>query len=247
MGPSSTGSTAPLLEVAAVDLFYGDIQVVWGSTFQVGRGEVVALLGPNGAGKSTTLRAISGTHRPRSGRIAFRGSDITRTPPHRIARLGVAHVPEGRRVFPDLSVLENLEMGAYPALRASRRIWEERSEKVFALFPRLRERRRQPAGTLSGGEAQMLAIGRGLMSGPQLLMLDEPSLGLMPRLVESLFEAIRAINGAGVTVLLIEQNLDEALALAHRAYILEAGRIVMEGSGRDLLGNPQIRKVYLGL
>ena len=247
MEASPSASPEILLEARDLDLFYGDIQVVWGASFRVHAGEVVAVLGPNGAGKTTTLRAVSGTLRPRAGRVVFRGSDITRTPPHRIAGLGIAHVPEGRRVFPEMTVLENLEMGAYPALRAARAHLQPRLDKVFELFPRLRDRRRQLAGTLSGGEAQMLAIARGLMSDPQLLILDEPSLGLMPLLVEHLFEAIRAVNAAGVTVLLVEQHLDEALSLAHRAYIIEAGRIVLEGRGNDLREQPQIRKAYLGL
>jgi branched-chain amino acid transport system ATP-binding protein len=243
--PSASPKT--LLEARDLDLFYGDIQVVWGASLRVAAGEVVALLGPNGAGKTTMLRAVSGTLRPRAGRVLFRGSDITRTPPHRIAGLGIAHVPEGRRVFPEMTVMENLELGAYSALRALGGHLAPSLEKVFALFPRLRDRRRQLAGTLSGGEAQMLAIARGLMSDPQLLILDEPSLGLMPLLVEHLFQAIGAVNAAGVTVLLVEQHLDEALALAHRAYIIEAGRIVMEGRGDDLREQPQIRKAYLGL
>jgi len=247
LDPRPIALNGPLLEVREVDVFYGDIQVVWGTTFQVQEGEVVALLGPNGAGKTTTLRAISGTLRARSGRIFFQGKEITQTPPHRIARLGIAHVPEGRRVFAEMTVAENLEMGAYTPLRESRGRLQENREKVFELFPRLRERQRQMAGTLSGGEAQMLAIGRGLMSNPRLLILDELTLGLMPRLIESLFEAIRVVNAAGVTVLLVEQNLDEALSLATRAYIMEAGRIVLEGKGQDLLGQPQIRKAYLGI
>ncbi|HLC25203.1 MAG TPA: ABC transporter ATP-binding protein [bacterium] len=247
MDPKPIASNGLLLEVRGVDVFHGDIQVVWDVSFQVQEGEVVALLGPNGAGKTTTLRAISGTLRARSGRIFFQGKEIAQTPPHRIARLGIAHVPEGRRVFPEMTVAENLEMGAYIPLRESRGRLKENQEKVFDLFPRLRERHRQLAGTLSGGEAQMLAIGRGLMSNPRLLILDELTLGLMPRLIESLFEAIRVVNAAGVTVLLVEQNLDEALSLAHRAYILEAGRIVLEGKGQDLLGQTQIRKAYLGL
>ena len=247
MDPRPTASAGSLLEVRDVNVFYGDIQVVWGASFKVQAGEVIALLGPNGAGKTTTLRAISGTLRPQTGRIFFQGQDVTHTPPYRIASMGVAHVPEGRRLFPQMTVAENLEMGAYTSLRKSEGQLRERLEKVFDLFPRLRERQLQQAGTLSGGEGQMLAIGRGLMSNPRLLILDEPSLGLMPRLVETLFEAVRLINAGGVTVLLVEQNLDEALSLAHRAYIMEGGRIVLEGKGQDLRGEAQIRKAYLGL
>ncbi len=247
MDPRPTASNGPVLEVRDVNVFYGDIQVVWGASFKVQVGEIIALLGPNGAGKTTTLRAISGTLRPRTGRIFFQGQDVTHMPPYRISSLGVAHVPEGRRLFPQMTVAENLEMGAYTSLRKSEGQLRERLEKVFDLFPRLRERQLQQAGTLSGGEGQMLAIGRGLMSNPRLLILDEPSLGLMPRLVETLFEAVRLINAGGVTVLLVEQNLDEALSLAHRAYIMEAGRIVLEGKGQDLRGEAQIRKAYLGL
>ena len=245
MGAEHSAVDRVLLKVSHVDVFYGDVQVVWDASLQVGAGRIVTILGPNGAGKTSTLKAISGVVTGVRGTVEFDGHLASRLPAYRMAELGIAHVPEGRRVFPQLTVLENLEMGAYVRHARSRRA--ERLEMVFSLFPRLAERRLQLAGSMSGGEQQMLAIGRGLMSDPKLLILDEPSLGLMPILVESLFETIGSINRRGVTVLLVEQHVEDALAIAHHAYIMEAGRIVMEGTSRELMGREEIRRAYLGI
>jgi len=234
-----------MLTVQHLSVFYGDVQALWEVSFEVRQGELVTLVGSNGAGKTTTLRTISGVVAPASGRITFDGHDITRRPPHEIVALGVGHIPEGRRLWPRMTVLEHLELGAYAA--TARPQLRETLEWVFSLFPRLAERTHQLAGTLSGGEQQMLAIGRALMGRPKLLMLDEPSLGLAPLLVADLFRAIREINGQGVTVLLVEQNVHQVLEIAHRAYVLETGRIVKEGPARDLLTDPAIKEAYLGL
>jgi branched-chain amino acid transport system ATP-binding protein len=234
-----------MLTVQNLSVFYGDVQALWDLSFEVRAGEFVTLVGSNGAGKTTTLRAISGVLSPASGRIAFEGADITRRPPHAIVALGIGHIPEGRRLWPGMTVSENLELGAYPV--AARGWMRQSLEWVLALFPRLAERTHQPAGTLSGGEQQMLAIGRALMARPKLLMLDEPSLGLAPLLVGELFRVIREINGQGVTVLMVEQNVHQVLEIAHRAYVLETGRIVKEGPARALLTDPAIREAYLGL
>ncbi len=240
MGPAAT-----LLRVENLRVAYGKIQALWGVSFEVRQGEVVALVGANGAGKSTTLKTLSGLLRPSAGAAVLGESRLERCAPAEVVALGLVHVPEGRKLFPQMTVFENLLLGSYvPTARARRR---ERLDEVFATFPRLRERRRQLAGTLSGGEQQMLAIGRGLMAGPRLLMLDEPSLGLAPILVEEMFEVVREINRRGVTVLLVEQNTEHALQLAHRGYVLESGRVVLAGTGAELLANQQVREAYLGL
>ncbi|SMB95548.1 amino acid/amide ABC transporter ATP-binding protein 2, HAAT family [Thermanaeromonas toyohensis ToBE] len=233
-----------MLEVKDLEVFYGSIQALHGISFKVNEGEIVTLIGANGAGKSTTLRTISGLVRPRRGKILFRGTDISRVPAHTIVRMGVAHVPEGRKIFPNLTVLENLQMGAYT--RSNKQEIEESLERVFKSFPRLKERVKQLAGTLSGGEQQMLAMGRSLMSKPSLLLLDEPSMGLSPILVEEIFEIIKNINREGTTVLLVEQNAFMALQIAHRAYVLETGKLVLEGAAKEVRDNPKVRSAYLG-
>ncbi len=236
---------AALLEVASIVAAYGQVRALWDVSLTVGEGEIVTLLGANGAGKTTTMRVLSGLLRPRSGTVTFDGQSIHRFPPPRIVNAGLVQIPEGRRLWPRMTVLENLELGAYPPhLRAGR---HETMGWVFSLFPRLSERKTQLAGTLSGGEQQMLAIGRGLMSRPRLLMLDEPSLGLAPILVREVFNIIGQINARGVTVLLVEQNVRQALEIAHRGYVLETGRIVRSGSAQDLLADPEIKRAYLGL
>jgi branched-chain amino acid transport system ATP-binding protein len=233
-----------MLQLDDVHVRYGAIDAVKGVTFGVGEGEIVTLIGANGAGKSTTLRAISGLIRPAAGSIRFRGERIDGLPAHRIARAGVGHAPEGRRVFARLSVRENLEMGAFA--RGKGVELGPDFERVHALFPILKERERQAAGTLSGGQQQMLAIGRALMARPKVLLLDEPSMGLAPIVVEQIFETIGEINRQGIAVLLVEQNAQMALAVASRGYVLESGEIVLADSGEALLGNPQVRRVYLG-
>ncbi len=233
-----------LLRVDRLSVHYGSVQALRDVSFAVGKGEIVCLIGANGAGKSTILRALSGVVRPSSGSIVHGGVPIAGLPPHRIARLGIAHVPEGRGVFADMSVRENLEMGAYT--RSSRKEVEESFARVFDLFPRLAERAGQLAGTLSGGEQQMLAIGRGLVQRPDLLLLDEPSMGLSPVLVREIFRMIGEINRAGTTILLVEQNAFMALAVSGRAYVLETGRIVLEGNASDLQEDPKVRAAYLG-
>ena len=235
----------PLLELRDVHVYYGRVHALAGLSLEIYPGEIVALLGANGAGKSTTLRAISGLVRPAAGAIRLRGEDVTRLPPDEIVRRGVAHVPEGRRVFATLTVEENLRLGAF--LRRHDPAAVARAlQAVYDLFPRLAERRRQLAGTLSGGEQQMLAIGRGLMADPKVLLLDEPSLGLAPLLVRSIFETLRAINRQGVSILLVEQNARAALRLAHRAYVLETGRLYAAGDSRTLATDPRVREAYLG-
>jgi branched-chain amino acid transport system ATP-binding protein len=233
-----------LLTVDRICVHYGAVQAVRDVSFFVRRGEIVTLIGANGAGKSTILRALSGVVRPSAGSIAHDGKPIAGLPSHRIARLGIAHVPEGRGVFANMSVLENLEMGGYA--RSSGKEVGESLERAFALFPRLAERAGQLAGTLSGGEQQMLAIGRGLVQRPDLLLLDEPSMGLSPVLVSEIFRMIGEIRRAGTTILLVEQNASMALALADRAYVLEAGEIVLEGKASDLQEDPKVRSAYLG-
>lgn len=234
-----------MLKVRQINVSYGDVQVLWDVSFEVRPGEFISLLGANGAGKTTTLNSISGLLRPRSGSIEFLGEDLTRLPAHRMAELGIAHVPEGRRLFPEMTVLENLEMGSL-TLEARRRR-KDTLEEVFAVFPRLRERQKQEAASLSGGEQQMLAIGRGMMARPKLLMLDEPSLGLAPVIVEQVFRVARQLNERGITMLLVEQNVMHALQYCHRAYVLENGRVVLEGSGAELLLNQHVKEAYLGL
>jgi branched-chain amino acid transport system ATP-binding protein len=233
-----------LLEVKDMSVFYGAIQALHGISFGVAEREIVTLIGANGAGKSTTLRAISGLLRPKTGQIAYDGRDLVRVPAHKIVRLGIGQCPEGRRVFGILTVRENLEMGAFT--RRDRKEIAESMEMVFTRFPRLRERVKQPANTLSGGEQQMLAMGRALMSRPRLLLLDEPSMGLSPILVEEIFSIIKAINADGTTVLLVEQNAAMALGIAHRAYVMETGRIIIEGPAAKLRDDPRVRGAYLG-
>jgi branched-chain amino acid transport system ATP-binding protein len=234
-----------MLEVEAIDVAYGDLPALRHVTLRVGEGEIVALLGSNGAGKTTTLRTISGLMRPRTGTIRFEGTTIDRLPPHEIAKRGLGHVPEGRRLFPMMTVWENLLVGACTS-HAKRRFGETVGF-IFGLFPWLKDRQDQPAGTLSGGEQQMLAIGRALAMCPRLLMMDEPSLGLAPNLARDIFNTIRNINGQGVTVLLVEQNVKQALSLAHRAYVLENGALILQGKASELAQNPHVCKAYLGI
>jgi branched-chain amino acid transport system ATP-binding protein len=234
-----------LLEVSGIDVFYGRVQAVRGATLAVDTGEVVALIGSNGAGKTTTLRTISGLLHPIHGSIKFNGQDITRTEPQKIVNLGICQSPEGRRLFTRMSVLDNLQMGAYT--RSSSAEIKKDMDRVFELFPRLKERLHQIAGTLSGGEQQMCAMGRALMAKPKLLMLDEPSLGLSPILVETIFSIVREINAQGTPVLLVEQNATKALDVAHRAYVLETGSIVKSGTGKELLASEDVQKAYLGM
>jgi len=234
-----------LLELREVNAFYGRIQALRKVTLEVDKGEVVALIGSNGAGKTTTLRTISGLMHPQSGTVHFDGRDITRTGPSTIVEMGISQSPEGRRLFPRMTVVDNLFMGAYtrndkPGIAAD-------MDRVFTLFPRLKERRAQIAGTLSGGEQQMLAMGRALMARPKVLMLDEPSLGLAPILIETIFSIVREINAQGVPVLLVEQNASKALEVAHRAYVLETGSIVKTGTGKELAASEDVQKAYLGI
>ncbi|GAC1550015.1 MAG: ABC transporter ATP-binding protein [Myxococcales bacterium] len=237
--------TAPLLEVSNLDLAYGDVQVLFGASLSVAPGEIVALLGSNGAGKTTLIRGITGLLRARRGAVTFDGKRTDGLAAHEVVDRGIACVPEGRQVFPLLSVEENLLLGSYlPRARAHR---AQNLERLYTLFPRLRERRGQDAGTLSGGEQQMLAIGRALMSEPRLLILDEPSLGLAPVIVSSMFKTIAEIRKEGMTVLLVEQNVHRTLRMADRAYVLEQGRITLSGTGRALLADPQVKKAYLAL
>jgi branched-chain amino acid transport system ATP-binding protein len=234
-----------MLEIDQLAVAYGDVQVLWDLSLRVERGEIVILVGANGAGKTTLLRAISRTVPVRGGSISLDGERIDRAPSMRVVELGVAHVPEGRRLWPEMSVEDNLLLGAYP--QRSRAAAQETLQHVFAMFPRVAERRRQVAGTLSGGEQQMVAIGRGLMSRPSILMLDEPSLGLAPIVVAEMFEAVRRINAEGTTVLLVEQNVRQALEIATRGYVVETGRVVGSGTRAELLASDEIRKAYLGL
>jgi len=234
-----------LLQVENIHVYYDAIHALQGISFHVEAGEIVTLIGANGAGKSTTLRAVSGLVHPRSGAITFKGADITTTPAERIVSLGISHVPEGRKIFAPLTVRENLMMGAYT--RSDREEIDRSLQRVFASFPRLKERIHQLGGTLSGGEQQMLSTGRGLMSAPTLLLLDEPSMGLSPILVEEIFRIIREINEQGTSILLVEQNAHMALSIAHRAYVLETGRIVLSGTSREMAENPQVKAAYLGV
>jgi branched-chain amino acid transport system ATP-binding protein len=233
-----------LLEVRNLRVAYGRIEAVKGISVQVEEGQIVTLIGANGAGKTTTLRCLSGLHRPVSGQVIFRGKRIERLPAHRLVQQGIAHSPEGRHIFPLMTVHENLELGAFS--RNGERGVSEDMESVYARFPRLDERKDQKAGTLSGGEQQMLAMGRALMSRPALLMLDEPSMGLSPIMMETIFSTIAELKAGGTTILLVEQNASAALGVADHGYVLESGRIVLAGTGRDLLGDEQVRKVYLG-
>jgi branched-chain amino acid transport system ATP-binding protein len=234
-----------LLEVEGVDAFYGRVQALHGVNLKLDKGEIVALIGSNGAGKTTTLRTISGLMHPVRGKVVFDGADITFTPPAKVVSLGICHSPEGRRLFPRMSVVDNLFMGAYT--RRDRPGIDRDLKHVYELFPRIEERRNQIAGTLSGGEQQMLAMGRALMARPKVLMLDEPSLGLAPIMVETIFSVVREINGGGIPVLLVEQNASKALAVANRAYVLETGVVAKEGTGKELLESEDVQKAYLGM
>jgi branched-chain amino acid transport system ATP-binding protein len=245
-----------MLELKDIHTFYGPIEALRGIDIEVKEGEIVSLIGNNGAGKSTTLMTISGVLRPEAGDIIFEGQSIRGIPPHRIVEMGISQVPEGRRIFPRLTIKENLEMGAYTVgsrqgiafskSRINNQQIKIQFEKIFDLFPLLKERQKQPGGTLSGGEQQMLAIGRALMSNPKLLLLDEPSLGLAPIIVSKIFRTIKEISREGVTVLLVEQNARLALKLSDRGYVLENGRVVLEGKGEELLNNEHVRRAYLG-
>lgn len=234
-----------MLSLNQIQVAYGDVQVLWDVSINVQSRELAALVGANGAGKSTTLNTISAILRPRSGTIEFNGERIDHAPASRVVELGISQVPEGRRLFPEMTVLENLELGSFMA--EAKRHRNETLDWVYGIFPRLKERRNQLAGTLSGGEQQMVAVGRGLMARPKLLMLDEPSLGLGPLLVQEVFKAVERVNGEGVTILLVEQNVKHTLTIATRAYVLENGRITIEGMGADLLKNDHIKKAYLGI
>ena len=233
-----------MLEIKDIEVYYGVIQALKGISFEVNQGEVIALIGANGAGKTTTLQTITGLLQAKKGSISFEGKDITRTPAHNIVKLGIAHVPEGRRVFSNLTVYQNLRMGAYT--RADKNEIEESLNLVYERFPRLQERKNQMAGTLSGGEQQMLAMGRALMSKPKLIVMDEPSMGLSPIFVNEIFDIIRKVSAEGTTVLLVEQNAKKALSLADRAYVLETGQIVLSGKAEDLLKDDSVKKAYLG-
>jgi len=236
--------TEALLDVKDIHVFYGNIEAVKGMSFHVDKGEIVSLIGANGAGKTTTLRTVSGLLRPGEGAIFYEGQRIDLLPAHEIVGMGVAQSPEGRRIFPRMSVRENLDMGAF--IRRDPAGQREDMDRIMDLFPILKERARQAAGTLSGGEQQMLAMGRALMARPRLLLLDEPSMGLAPIVVQTIFDTIRDINEQGMTVLLVEQNAAQALSLAHRGYVIETGKIVLEDEARALLENEQVRKAYLG-
>ena len=233
-----------MLEIKDLEVYYGMIQAIKGISFTVNEGEVIALIGANGAGKTTTLQTITGMLSPKKGSILFEGTDITKIPGHKIVSMGMAHVPEGRRVFAELSVLANLKLGAYT--RKDKKEIADSLERVYASFPRLKERQNQLAGTLSGGEQQMLAMGRALMSKPRIILMDEPSMGLSPIFVEEIFRIIQEISASGTTVLLVEQNAKKALSIADRAYVLETGKIVLEGKAEDLLNDDSIKKAYLG-
>jgi branched-chain amino acid transport system ATP-binding protein len=234
-----------VLEIKNIDVFYGDVQVIWDISFGIKQGEVVALIGANGAGKSTTLKTISGLLRPEKGEILFEGKSIHTVKPFNLIELGIAHVPEARRLFSGMTVEENLDMGSLKGDAKDKRA--ETKEMVFNLFPRLRERSKQHAGTLSGGEQQMVAVGRGLMSRPRLIMFDEPSLGLAPILVKEIFNVINRIRDEGTTVLIVEQNVKQTLSIADSAYVLETGKVVLEGTGQALLGDEHVKTAYLGV
>ena len=233
-----------MLEIKDIEVYYGMIQAIKGISFEVNEGEVIALIGANGAGKTTTLHTITGLLSPKKGSVIFEGKDITKVPAHKIVSLGIAHVPEGRRVFAELTVYENLKMGAYT--RKDKDEIEKTLEMVYKRFPRLEERKNQLAGTLSGGEQQMLAMGRALMSHPKIIVMDEPSMGLSPILVNEIFDIIQEVSKSGTTVLLVEQNAKKALSIADRAYVIETGRIVLEGDAKVLMNDDSIKKAYLG-
>lgn len=233
-----------MLEVKDLQVYYGVIQAIKNVSFRVEEGEIIALIGANGAGKTTILHTITGLISPKQGEMLYNGLDLKKTPAHKIVSMGLAHVPEGRRVFSQLTVYENLLMGAYT--RSDKNEIEDTLQHVYKRFPRLEERKNQMAGTLSGGEQQMLAMGRALMSKPSIILMDEPSMGLSPILVEEVFDIIKSINKSGTTVLLVEQNAKKALSIAHRAYVLETGNIVLEGDAKDLMNNESVKKAYLG-
>lgn len=234
---------APLLQVDNIEVYYGVIKALKGISFEVNKGEIVALIGANGAGKTTILHTVTGLLKPKTGKILFKGNDITKVPAHKIVTMGMAHVPEGRRIFSQLSVLDNIKLGAFT--RKDKEEIEETLNYVYERFPRLKERKNQVAGTLSGGEQQMLAMGRALMSKPEFVLMDEPSMGLSPLLVSEIFEIIKAINENGTTVLLVEQNAKKALSIADRAYVLETGNIVLSGDAKDLMNDESVKKAYL--
>jgi branched-chain amino acid transport system ATP-binding protein len=241
--PRAEGAGAPLLEVRDIHVFYGNIEALKGVSLEIHEGEIVTLIGANGAGKTTTLNAISGLLRPRTGSITYAGRDLSGVPAYEVVTQGLSQSPEGRKIFPRMSVRENLEMGAFS--RPGQDLRDD-FERVFDLFPVLKERETQPGGTLSGGEQQMLAMGRALMAGPKLLMLDEPSMGLAPMLVERIFDIIKAINAQGTTILLVEQNAHVALEISHRGYVLESGRVALADEAAALLENPHVQEAYLG-
>lgn len=233
-----------MLQIKDLEVYYGVIQAIKGISFHVNQGEVIALIGANGAGKTTILQSITGLVSPQKGIIEFEGNNLTKMPAHKIVTLGMAHIPEGRRIFAQLTVLENLKMGAY--ICNDKEEINEVLEKIYKSFPRLKERSKQLAGTLSGGEQQMLAMGRALMSKPRIILMDEPSMGLSPLFVNEVFDIIKEINGSGTTVLLVEQNAKKALEVADKAYVLETGKIVLEGNSKELMNNDSVRKAYLG-
>jgi branched-chain amino acid transport system ATP-binding protein len=234
-----------MLKIDKLNFSYGDLQVLWGIDLEVAQGEIVTVVGSNGAGKSTTLKNISRLVQWNSGSITFDGADLSRMEPHEVVGMGIVQVPEGRKIFPEMTVMENLRMGSF--LKSCRKDREVNIERAFTLFPRLKEREKQLGGTMSGGEQQMLAIARGLMANPRLLLLDEPSLGLSPLLVKNIFEIISEINRQGVTILLVEQNVYQSLRIAHRAYVLETGRVVLTGKGEELLNDEHVKKAFLGM
>ena len=233
-----------MLEIKDLRVYYGMINAIKGVSFEVNEGEVIALIGANGAGKTTILHTITGLVSPKSGSILFKGRELTKTAPHKIVGLGMAHVPEGRRIFQQLTVYENLQLGAF--ILSNQKTIDRNLEYVYTHFPRLKERKNQIAGTLSGGEQQMLAMGRALMSNPSIILMDEPSMGLSPLLVNEIFNIIKEVSADGTTVLLVEQNAKKALSIADRAYVLETGRITIEGPAKDLINNEQVKKAYLG-
>jgi branched-chain amino acid transport system ATP-binding protein len=234
-----------MLEIRKLNFAYADLQVLWDIDLDVRQGEIVSVVGPNGAGKSTMLRNVSRLLRPSAGSISFQGIELSTLPSHKIVELGVIHVPEARRIFPEMTVLENLQMGSF--VRQTRADRPKNLERVFALFPRLAERRQQLGGTMSGGEQQMLAIARGLMGNPRLMLFDEPSLGMSPLLVKNVFEILKAINAEGTTILLLEQNVYQSLRIADRGYVIENGRVVLSGTGAELLENAHVKRAFLGL
>jgi len=245
MTPSNGATSAPLLQLENITAYYGDLQALFGVSLRVFPGEIVTLIGANGAGKTTSLRVISGIKRPSAGALRFAGQDVSRVPAHRMVELGVSHVPEGRQVFPFMTVRENLSLGAYTP--RSRAHMKESMQEQLALFPRLAERMNQLAGTLSGGEQQMVAIARGLMARPKLLLLDEPSLGLAPKVVDEVFEKIQEVRNTGITMLIVEQNVVSGLSISDRGYVIQHGSVLMEDTAKNLLGNEMVRTAYLGI